>query len=478
MDDKTNLDNKIKSLSDDKKTPFEPVIRTMQDDLDASEDVAVTKKEIIAEKPKIIMDTKKEPIAEKPKIVIDTKKEPSLEKKAPIIAPGIKKASPPPNIPFESEPEKKPEVKIVKEEMPRVSDRVEIKKDFAMPKPQMERAVPQRSSIEKMEASAPAPIDARRDLKSQLRTMPKPQAGSMQVSDVSDMDKIVEEEAVSKGSVVGKIIGVLVVLLIAAALAGGGYYYFYIYQPSQIVDDSVADEQVPVLEDTGEIVEDAEMVEYVLNMPNYLVVDTESKTKSDLYLKMGSILQELPALEIEVYEFILTNDNYAQIDYDSFADFTGLDLGPQISVNLGNEFSVFLDGGNNRLGMAIAIDASKKDALIKELSANEAYLLKNTQALFMDQFIPSQDKSFEDSSYDDINIRYVNFDQRENTSIDYAIVDEYLVIGTSKQTMRSMVDKITKTGTEEVSDGRTDMFNTSSGDTEEVETTDSAITEE
>ncbi|MFC1622813.1 hypothetical protein ACFL16_00265 [Patescibacteria group bacterium] len=329
----------------------------------------------------------------------------------------------------------------------------EAKSDFVQLRKQTEKGVYQKESIE----SERKPVRPAGELKKDTGAIVREMAGPVlqkEKEKMAELNKAAEMAAAKKKSIVGKVIGVLVTILILVGLGGGGYYYMTQMAPEKEaeVEDVVTDEP----EDTVEIVEDAEIMEYVLNMPNYLVVDTVNQTKEDLYSSMSRILEELPSLETDAYEFVLTNSEYAQIDYDKFTDFTGFDLGPQITVNLGNEFSVFMNANDERLGLAIKVATGRKDMLISELSANEDYFLKNTQAIFLGKFTPIQGLEFSDSQYGDVGIRYVNFETMDNMSIDYAIVDEYLVIGTSKDTMRSIVDKISGAGE---TNERNDMFN-------------------
>lgn len=421
--DNQNLNNQAQSSSSSP-SDFQPSIRTMEDDLSTAGSTVS-------------------------KTTAKVESEPKKEIK--VSGVGIKKSSPPPNIPVAP---------------PSSTPTPEPKKDFIQIKRQAERPnIYQRESIEQ-EKKPVSPIS---EMRKEMDTMVTAAASTdieIEKEKMAELNKA-SARATQRKSITGNLIGVLVIVLILIVLGGGVYYYMT--QIASKGEEVAVEEPTTSEEESAEIVEEAEPMEYSLAMPNYLTIDTENQTRQELYSKIENVMNQLPAMETEVYEFVVTTEDYSQIDYDKFSDFTGLDLGPQITLNLSNEFSLFLDARNSKIGIAIKIDEGKGMMLSNELEANENNLLTNTQALFLEKFIPDPSKTFSDSQYSDIDIRYVNFDEMTGASIDYAIIDNYFVVGTSKDTMRSIIDKIIGEG--EMME-RGDVFNTSQMDEDESMTTE------
>ncbi|TSC52118.1 MAG: hypothetical protein LiPW39_615, partial [Parcubacteria group bacterium LiPW_39] len=102
-------------------------------------------------------------------------------------------------------------------------------------------------------------------------------------------------------------------------------------------------------------------------------------------------------------------------------------------------------GGQNegRLGLIVKFkDSADLAGAIKDLKNLEPSLLKSAGALFLGKDINlSAADSFSDNIYQGIAIRYLNLPGPE-LSFDYAIVENTLLIATSKESMYAAIDRV------------------------------------
>jgi len=96
-----------------------------------------------------------------------------------------------------------------------------------------------------------------------------------------------------------------------------------------------------------------------------------------------------------------------------------------------------------RFGLIVKTkNASNDDQLIKNLRDLEQLMPADLKLLLSDvqNRLPAN-PIFSDGRYKDIAIRYINFPTPDH-SLDYAILNGYLIFGTSKESLRAAIDRI------------------------------------
>ncbi|KKS92096.1 MAG: hypothetical protein UV67_C0010G0001, partial [Parcubacteria group bacterium GW2011_GWC1_43_12] len=99
---------------------------------------------------------------------------------------------------------------------------------------------------------------------------------------------------------------------------------------------------------------------------------------------------------------------------------------------------------HNRAGAAIAVKYPFQDGsqLMQAIKIKENSILQELDSLFLNNQIDiALNKEFQDNIYQGISIRYVNL-PTSDISLDYAVVNNLLVVATSKQSMYAAIDKI------------------------------------
>ncbi|MBU1102432.1 DUF3352 domain-containing protein [Patescibacteria group bacterium] len=118
--------------------------------------------------------------------------------------------------------------------------------------------------------------------------------------------------------------------------------------------------------------------------------------------------------------------------------------------------SPFSGGQRGRLGLVVALkDAQKAKELASKLKELEPFIPTNLKGLLADKSVYLPDTvSFLDNTYKNIPIRYINFPTAA-LSIDYAVVNDMLVVATSKESMYAAIDRLLNVATSSMADWQT-----------------------
>lgn len=285
----------------------------------------------------------------------------------------------------------------------------------------------------------------------------KPKKSDVNLSDVSDSSDvfsgpkrksfsadnvIIAEESIGKKTT----IALLIVMLLAAA--GGGAYYFWQTRVEH-VPVAVPSALQDILPQRGEVLvsDTSEVPQYPfsLNESNPFVIDVEMETLSTLQEKLVDNAKKMQTADMRVpVQFTVVDKNNAPIAFFIFASVFNLGLSGDLLNSLGNDFSLylFLDNGAPRLGLTVSFkDIESARALLKTSEKTLPVSLKN---LFLEDVSTGSDVAFQNGIYESVPTRFFNFDTPEPLSIDYAFMRDYLVIGTSKDTLRAIIDEVLK----------------------------------
>lgn len=234
--------------------------------------------------------------------------------------------------------------------------------------------------------------------------------------------------------------GVLLVFVIVV-LAGGGYYFLLLRNKT----DVPAQEQAPAIEEVMEQPSQEESEPeplYSETLPNYFAVNTEEGQQADIVRTLTSAAEKIMAQHaLSPVEFVIVDNNNTPVSFHVFALLYNLSLPQDLLSALEEKFSLYIvpDGDTARIGIAISLKDAKEATI--ELQKAEVRLFENLAPLFLDKTLPPTPPSFKDSVYAQHAIRYANGDVTESFSVDYTFTPTHLVIGTSKNSMRAIIDK-------------------------------------
>ncbi|HPN96358.1 MAG TPA: hypothetical protein PLK35_01190 [Candidatus Moranbacteria bacterium] len=232
----------------------------------------------------------------------------------------------------------------------------------------------------------------------------------------------------------GKISMIAVSIFIIFMAAGGGYYYWLTRQNSKT---EIVEAPPVIPEPTPEI---------STKNPNYLNIDIDTWDSARIKEEI-KIYANKPLTSDSPAEFVVADLQNNPIAFEKFAQKIGFNFSPQIFSSLAEKFSLFVysDNGKTRLGISINIkDAENAITLKDNLTKEETTLDAELEPLFIttSQYQIDKVKTFSDSQYGGADIRYKNIISPEELSVDYAIFQNKLVIGTTKMTERAIIDYV------------------------------------
>ena len=178
--------------------------------------------------------------------------------------------------------------------------------------------------------------------------------------------------------------------------------------------------------------------------PNYLNIGSDNADPSQVRNILLKHSQKVLASQISIpVEFIPTNSQNIPLSFKAFAKKINLGLSQNILSRLSDDnFGLFYynDEGKIRLGLSIPLQPGTNihQAILQE----ESNLAKELEPIFLSTGYTIENKPFGSGDYAGLEIRYLNIISPEELSIDYTIFDNRLIIGTTKMTVRAIIDKI------------------------------------
>jgi hypothetical protein len=230
-----------------------------------------------------------------------------------------------------------------------------------------------------------------------------------------------------------------VVLLIA--LTAAGFHFFN--NKSDPPEEEII---IPIEEPTQPIVTPIEKpiptpkptFSFSETNPNYLRVENGALIGDKIKSTMGQVSQEgyVPPIE-----FIMTDTQNKPITFKAFSELLSIKLSPLVLESLSDNFSLFVYNDLAGPKVGIAVESKNDTNLGKALAQEEAAMADEINPLFFNNNY-NKAKLFNSSEYGGAKIRYQNIISPEMLSIDYSIYKNKFLIGTTKLTMRAIIDRL------------------------------------
>ncbi len=237
-----------------------------------------------------------------------------------------------------------------------------------------------------------------------------------------------------------KLVVLIFVIFIAAAGASFYYYWFYFKNNPSLISQTPANQ-------TSSSAENAASISSNLQGNNLqrLIIDTE---KSPLEIKnaVSKLTTEFAAssAENDLIEIKVISQDNQPIGKKDFLSGFGLTIPETVLAKLSESYSLFLkkEGGTAKLGIVFKTITSS--GLNEEMKKWESNMATSLKSLYLEKVSAPAEITFNSSQYKNADIRYFNFSSPLNFSLDYSIISNFLVIGTSKDSMRSILDYMAK----------------------------------
>lgn len=240
------------------------------------------------------------------------------------------------------------------------------------------------------------------------------------------------------------LLAILVSLLILVITGAGVYYFLLTHQENPelaVVAPQEPAAPEPVAEPEPVPVSEP-MPELSASNPNYLTIDIGNADNNNLKNTLDGYVKKVQDSVLATpVEFLVVDLENNPVAFEVFAKKLGLTLSPETFGALDGGFSLFIynDQSDMRLGLSVNSknDAGLKTALAKE----EKTLAQKLQPLLIPTGYKFNSAIFSQGNYNGTTIKYLNASDATNLSIDYAISDKQLLIGTSKATIRAILDR-------------------------------------
>ena len=248
-----------------------------------------------------------------------------------------------------------------------------------------------------------------------------------------------------------------VIILLAVAIIGlGGYYFLVVKKQNQaapVVSPVVSEEP------TTEVMEEEKPpapVAPVKQNPAYLSLDTASLSADAI---KTAIISKTKETEISgannLAEFIIVDTNNNPVSFPIFAQATKINLPATLLNDLSEKFSLFIYKDKDAIRLALAVTAKEKNELPSKMLAQEKTLAKDLEFLFLDLKPTLTENVFKSGAYKEASVRFLNFSSPANTSIDYSLFKNTLLVGTSQFSLRAVIDKLSSSTQFTKNDGTT-----------------------
>jgi len=225
------------------------------------------------------------------------------------------------------------------------------------------------------------------------------------------------------------------IIFLVLIIAGEGYYFWVTINKEEFSSMEAPETQLPAEIPIKQL--------FSLSSANYLRIDVENTTTDSVREIINQTAEEIILQNVEApVEFIVTDANNNPLSFTEFSQRLAINLPAEVVANLGEKFSLFLFNERGKVKVGLTIDTVDGDKLKDIMLEKEADIPLSLAPLFLvsDYSIPA--KSFDSSLYKDVIIRYFNIISPEELSIDYALYQNKLIIGTTKSTARAIIDTL------------------------------------
>ena len=283
-------------------------------------------------------------------------------------------------------------------------------------------------------------------------------------ADIAPQDKTPQKKSGNTQKKMIHIIMIIFIVLFLIGITGFGVYMLKLNKqqpidnqnvltdivdiPTEVDVDNVDDSADKIIDDikTDDAVETIEQI-YATELPNYFSIDVESTTtQQDIATELKTIAQNMQKQDITgPISFIVTDQNSNPVSFHVFSTSAGMNIPQDIATSLEEGFEIYAYNDDaNGVRFGFGIDAKNVETLRTAITTSEARLPRAFDIILNKLGVNATSVVFNDNSYKTHPIRYYNLNETESYSIDYTINDNKWIVGTTKNTLRAIIDHVKK----------------------------------
>lgn len=233
----------------------------------------------------------------------------------------------------------------------------------------------------------------------------------------------------SKG---GLVLALVVVLVVAAAGAGFYYYWFHIKSNSSATSSTPTAPSPPVASP-------APTQSQNKNLRNLVVDTSQGQTETKNAIQKFATDFSTSASENDLVEVKIIGKDNQPVGKKDFFSGVGVTVPDPVLMKLSEDYSLFARKEGDAVKLGFIFKTVTSSGLMDEMKNWEPTLPADLTPLYVDQ-APTGTGTFSSSLYKNADIRYFNFSSPADASLDYSVISNFLVIGSSKDTMRAILD--------------------------------------
>jgi len=233
----------------------------------------------------------------------------------------------------------------------------------------------------------------------------------------------------------GKKFIVFLIILLVLILAGSGFYYYWFFLKKNS-SPQASDTSATQNKTTSAVSSDSQNKNL-----RQLIVDT-SQSPTEIKSATAKFAADFmsAAAENDLAEVKILDKNNQPVAKKDFLSGFGLTIPEAVTGKLSEDFSLFVkkEQGAAKLGLVFKTVTSANLAL--EMTKWEPTMTADLNSLYLVPASSSGTIVFNPTKYKNADIRYFNFSSPADTSLDYSVISSFLIIGTSKDSARSILD--------------------------------------
>lgn len=248
----------------------------------------------------------------------------------------------------------------------------------------------------------------------------------------------------------------LIIIFIVTVLGGGAFLFrktrfpntdFFEFSLPEIPDISLN----PAAEEIRKEPEVKNDLPFSTTNTNTFLIDVETESVSTLREKLLQQAETMRNADMkEPIPFSVVDKTNTPIAFFIFASVFNLGLSGDLLNSLDNQFTLWLFLEDEAPRLALSIRIKHADNAAKYLSESEKTLPISLKNIFLAETpLEKSDPNFGDGLYRGVPVRYLNFQSEESLSIDYGFVNTELILGTSRDSTRAVIDAFLDTKSEE-----------------------------
>ena len=233
---------------------------------------------------------------------------------------------------------------------------------------------------------------------------------------------------------------IAIAIAVVCVVLGVGVWYFF-FSPEQSSVESVAPDVIEKSSETNTNLPPKQLP-FSLDKPNYLSFNTETISPLDIRKTLSETAERITMAGISVpVEFFVTDHNNNPLAFSRFAFLLNLELDANFLALIQEAFSLYAYNDDGRVRFGLALRFKNMEAATDLLAKTETDMPYALRALILEPGVTVAKKSvFRSAPYNRFAVRFANIDGNQNISLDYALDNNRLFLGTSKNTLRVLLD--------------------------------------